>query len=48
MDPNTITSFLEVMTGKYKFSAENFIFGMGGGLLQKVNRDTQRLERSSF
>jgi len=24
------------------FSAENAVFGMGGGLLQKVNRDTQR------
>jgi nicotinamide phosphoribosyltransferase len=24
------------------FSAENLVFGMGGGLLQKVNRDTQR------
>lgn len=25
-----------------KFSAENLVFGMGGGLLQKLNRDTQR------
>jgi nicotinamide phosphoribosyltransferase len=24
------------------FSAENMVFGMGGGLLQKVDRDTQR------
>jgi nicotinamide phosphoribosyltransferase len=24
------------------FSAENLVFGMGGGLLQKVNRDTER------
>jgi nicotinamide phosphoribosyltransferase len=24
------------------FSADNFVFGMGGGLLQKINRDTQR------
>lgn len=24
------------------FSAENLVFGMGGGLLQKLNRDTQR------
>lgn len=24
------------------FSAENMVFGMGGGLLQKINRDTQR------
>ena len=27
---------------KAGFSAENMVFGMGGGLLQKVNRDTQR------
>lgn len=25
-----------------QYSAENLVFGMGGGLLQKVNRDTQR------
>lgn len=25
-----------------RYSAENLVFGMGGGLLQKVNRDTQR------
>lgn len=25
-----------------RWSAENIVFGMGGGLLQKVNRDTQR------
>ncbi len=24
------------------FAAENYVFGMGGGLLQKINRDTQR------
>jgi nicotinamide phosphoribosyltransferase len=24
------------------WSAENLVFGMGGGLLQKINRDTQR------
>lgn len=24
------------------YAAENYVFGMGGGLLQKVNRDTQR------
>jgi len=24
------------------YSAENIVFGMGGGLLQKINRDTQR------
>jgi nicotinamide phosphoribosyltransferase len=27
---------------KAGFSAENMVFGMGGGLLQKINRDTQR------
>jgi nicotinamide phosphoribosyltransferase len=27
---------------KAGFSAENMVIGMGGGLLQKVNRDTQR------
>ena len=26
----------------HSFSAENLLFGMGGGLLQKVNRDTNR------
>jgi len=25
-----------------KWSAQNMVFGMGGGLLQKINRDTQR------
>ena len=25
-----------------KWSTDNIVFGMGGGLLQKVNRDTQR------
>lgn len=29
-------------TAEEKFSVENLVFGMGGGLLQKVNRDTQR------
>ena len=27
---------------KIGFAAENLVFGMGGGLLQKINRDTQR------
>ena len=26
----------------HKWAAENIVFGMGGGLLQKINRDTQR------
>ena len=29
------------MAKAYKFSPENLVFGMGGELLQKVNRDTQ-------
>ena len=27
---------------EHKWSVENIVFGMGGGLLQKINRDTQR------
>jgi len=41
IDPHDIKNIL----GKLQlagFSAENMVFGMGGGLLQKVNRDTQR------
>lgn len=31
------------------YSAENIVFGMGGGLLQKINRDTQRFAfKSSY
>ena len=36
----TIRHFLEAAKAK-GWSAENFVFGMGGGLLQKINRDTQ-------
>lgn len=41
IDPEGIAEILAraKMNG---FSAENYVFGMGGGLLQKVNRDTQR------
>ncbi|MEY3106155.1 MAG: hypothetical protein RIT35_318 [Pseudomonadota bacterium] len=35
----TINAILEAMEQK-KYSAENVTFGMGGGLLQKVSRDT--------
>jgi nicotinamide phosphoribosyltransferase len=47
MEPSTIISFLKGATSGWgnpdnKWAARNFIFGMGGGLLQKVNRDTQR------
>ena len=35
-----IRDFLDAAKVK-GWSAENFVFGMGGGLLQKINRDTQ-------
>lgn len=30
------------ISAEHGWSSENWIFGMGGGLLQKINRDTQR------
>lgn len=39
MDAEAIENLLEEVT-KRKWSADNLIFGMGGGLLQKINRDT--------
>lgn len=39
--PDGIEKILDTAK-KAGFSAENLVFGMGGGLLQKVNRDTQR------
>jgi nicotinamide phosphoribosyltransferase len=39
MDLNEIDVVLTALTGA-RFSAENVAFGMGGGLLQKVDRDT--------
>lgn len=41
IDYNGIEDILE-MAWNYGWSAENLVFGMGGGLLQKINRDTQR------
>lgn len=41
IDPKGIYRILEALAN-YGFSSENLVFGMGGGLLQKVNRDTQR------
>lgn len=38
---DSIVEILEVLTGA-GWSAENVLFGMGGALLQKLNRDTQR------
>jgi nicotinamide phosphoribosyltransferase len=41
IDPHGIEKILQAVTAA-GFSAENYVFGMGGGLLQKLNRDTQR------
>jgi nicotinamide phosphoribosyltransferase len=41
IDIKGIEAVLEMVIG-IGFSAENLVFGMGGGLLQKINRDTQR------
>ena len=41
IDMEGIRDILEAMKVD-KWSADNIVFGMGGGLLQKVNRDTQR------
>jgi nicotinamide phosphoribosyltransferase len=38
---NSICHILEIMTAK-GWSTENIAFGMGGGLLQQLNRDTQK------
>lgn len=41
MTPASINGLLEASSEKM-WAAENWVFGMGGGLLQRVNRDTQR------
>lgn len=41
IEPEDITYILSALKSE-KFSAENVAFGMGGGLLQKINRDTQK------
>jgi nicotinamide phosphoribosyltransferase len=41
MDLDAIDAVLKALTGA-KFSADNIAFGMGGGLLQKLDRDTQK------
>jgi len=41
IDKDGIEKILK-LTSDNGFSIENFVFGMGGGLLQKVNRDTCR------
>lgn len=43
LDKDTIYKILASITGMAGWSVENIAtFGMGGGLLQKINRDTQR------
>lgn len=41
INPRGITQILEETAGG-GYSSENMVFGMGGGLLQKINRDTLR------
>jgi nicotinamide phosphoribosyltransferase len=41
IDEDSIREILETIT-RAGFSADNVAFGMGGALLQKVNRDTQK------
>ena len=41
INPNSIRAILERLT-KAGYSAENLAFGMGGALLQGINRDTQK------
>jgi len=41
IDYDSIPSIYEALVAK-KISAENLVLGMGGALLQKVNRDTQK------
>lgn len=42
VDLNTIDEILTVMEDDHQLSSDNIIFGSGGALLQKLNRDTQR------
>lgn len=41
VDYHSITQIYEALTAQ-KIAAENLVLGMGGALLQKVNRDTQK------
>lgn len=48
IDEEGIVAILEMMKA-FGYSAENIVFGMGGALLQKINRDTQRFAfKSSY
>ena len=42
INPLSIQSILRTMVDVYGWSADNFAFGMGGALLQAVDRDTQK------
>lgn len=42
VDPKAINAILQLMCDE-GWSADNITFGMGGGLLQKLNRDTQKI-----
>jgi nicotinamide phosphoribosyltransferase len=42
IDRHSMTKILERLVDELKWSATNIAFGSGGGLLQKVNRDTQK------
>jgi nicotinamide phosphoribosyltransferase len=38
----SLETILRTMVDLHGYSADNFAFGMGGGLLQQLNRDTQQ------
>lgn len=42
INEDTVEHILACMADDYRYSAENIIFGMGGGLLQDCTRDTQK------
>lgn len=46
LDPAEIRKILSVVETE-GFATQNLVFGMGGGLLQKVNRDTERFALKS-
>lgn len=42
MTVDSTAELLNILVNRDGFSAENFVFGMGGGLLQRLDRDTQK------
>lgn len=42
INAQSLESILRIMVDFHGYSADNFAFGMGGGLLQQLNRDTQQ------